>query len=250
MSGHSKWSQIKHKKAKADAQRGRLFTKLIREIMVAARQGGGNIEANSRLRTAVQAAKDANMPWDNIERAIKKGTGELPGLHYEEITFEGYGPGGVAIIIEALTDNKNRTSGEIKHIFSKYGGHLGSQGCVSWQFHLKGIIQIDKDKVDGDTLLEVALEVGAEDVKEEEEYYSIVTSPEEFLRIKEELSKKGVPMSFAQISRIPTSTVKLEGKKAEQVLTLVNQLDEHPDVQNVYANFDIPDELLSEMSEE
>ncbi|NOZ64860.1 MAG: YebC/PmpR family DNA-binding transcriptional regulator [Caldiserica bacterium] len=249
MSGHSKWSQIKHKKARVDAQRGRLFTKLIREIMVAARQGGGKIEANARLRSAVQAAKDANMPSDNIERAIKKGTGELPGVQYEEITFEGYGPGGVAIIIEALTDNKNRTTGEIKHLFSKHGGHLGSHGCVSWQFQLKGLIQVEKDRVDGDALLEIALEVGAEDVKEEDEYYSIVTSPEEFVRIKEELSQKGVPLAFAQITRIPDSTIKLEGKKAEQVLTLVNLLDEHPDVQNVYTNFDIPEELLTEAGE-
>ena len=248
MSGHSKWSQIKYKKAKVDAQRGKLFTKLIKEIMISAREGGGDINTNARLRTAVHAAKDANMPWENIERAIKKGTGELPGVHYEETTFEGYGPGGVAIIVEVVTDNKNRISGEMKHIFAKYGGHLGSQGCVAWQFHQKGIIQIEKSKVDGEVLLELALEVGAEDVKEDEEYYSIITSPEDFLNIKETLDKKGVPISFAQITRTPDTTVKVDGKKAEQVLTLLNSLDENPDVQNVFANFDIPDELLSTMS--
>ncbi|MCD6522032.1 YebC/PmpR family DNA-binding transcriptional regulator [Candidatus Calescamantes bacterium] len=248
MSGHSKWSQIKHKKAKMDAQKGRLFTKLIREIMVAARQGGGNPDANPRLRSAIQAAKEANMPWDNIERAIKKGTGELPGTHYEEATFEGYGPGGVAIMVRVLTDNKNRTSGEIRHIFTKYGGHLGGSGCVAWQFHQKGVIQVEKNRVDGEVLFELALELGAEDMKEEEDIYTIITSPEDFLRIKEALTEKGVPISYSALTMIPDTLVKLEGKKAEQILELVNTLDEHPDVQDVYANFDIPEEIMTKVS--
>ncbi len=249
MSGHSKWSQIKHKKARMDAQKGRLFTKLIREIMVAAREGGGNPDANPRLRNAIQQAKDANMPSENIEKAIKKGTGELPGTHYEEALFEGYGPGGVAVMVRVLTDNKNRTSPEIRHIFSRYGGHLGSSGCVSWQFHPRGIIQVEKSRVDEEVLLELVLELGAEDMKEEGDMYTIITSPEDFIRIKESLAEKGVPISYSELTMLPDTFVKVEGKQAEQVLNLINALDEHPDVQNVYANFDIPEEILAQSTQ-
>ncbi len=244
MSGHSKWAQIKHKKAKMDAARGKLFTKLIREITIAARQGGGNPEHNPRLRNAIEAAKEANMPQENIERAIKKGTGELPGVSYEESIYEGYAPGGVAVMVEIQTDNKNRTLSEIKHIFAKHGGHLGSTGCVSWQFHKKGVIQLDKGEWGEDKVMELAIELGVEDIKEEESAFTLYTRVEDFQRIKNNMKEKGINYTFADITMVPETLVRLEGEKAEQVLSLVNELDEHPDVQNVYANFDIPEEIL------
>ena len=248
MSGHSKWSSIKHKKATKDARRGKLFTKLIKEITVAARMGGGDISANPRLRTAVQTAKAASMPNDNIERAIKKGTGELEGVHYEEIHYEGYGPGGAAILVQALTDNKNRTVQEIRHLFSKYGGNLGETGCVAWMFDKKGLITVEKTKVGEDQLINLALEAGAEDVREEDSLFEVVTRPEDFEKVRERLEREKIPTVAAQITMIPKSTVFLDGHNAEQILKLTEELEELDDVQSVAANFDIPNELLEQAS--
>lgn len=248
MSGHSKWSSIKHKKAAKDARRGKLFTKLIKEITVAARMGGGDISANPRLRTAVQTAKAASMPNDNIERAIKKGTGELEGVHYEEIHYEGYGPGGAAILVQALTDNKNRTVQEIRHLFSKYGGNLGETGCVAWMFDKKGLITVEKTKVGEDQLINLALEAGAEDVREEDSLFEVVTRPEDFEKVRERLEREKIPTVAAQITMIPKSTVFLDGHNAEQILKLTEELEELDDVQGVAANFDIPNELLEQAS--
>ena len=248
MSGHSKWSSIKHKKAAKDARRGKLFTKLIKEITVAARMGGGDISANPRLRTAVQTAKAASMPNDNIERAIKKGTGELEGVHYEEIHYEGYGPGGAAILVQALTDNKNRTVQEIRHLFSKYGGNLGETGCVAWMFDKKGLITVEKTKVGEDQLINLALEAGAEDVREEDSLFEVVTRPEDFEKVRERLEREKIPTVAAQITMIPKSTVFLDGHNAEQILKLTEELEELDDVQSVAANFDIPNELLERAS--
>jgi len=248
MSGHSKWSSIKHKKAAKDARRGKLFTKLIKEITVAARMGGGDISANPRLRTAVQTAKAASMPNDNIERAIKKGTGELEGVHYEEIHYEGYGPGGAAILVQVLTDNKNRTVQEIRHLFSKYGGNLGETGCVAWMFDKKGLITVEKTKVGEDQLITLALEAGAEDVREEDSLFEVVTRPEDFEKVRERLEREKIPTVAAQITMIPKSTVFLDGHNAEQILKLTEELEELDDVQSVAANFDIPNELLERAS--
>ncbi len=248
MAGHSKWAQIKHKKAKVDAQRGKIFTKLIREIMVAARMGGGDPDHNPRLRLAIDRAKSYNMPMENIERAIKKGTGELEGVKYENAIFEGYGPGGVAILVVALTDNKNRTTGEIRHLFSKHGGNLGSPGSVAWQFKERGFIVIDKAAADEDTVLEIALEAGAEDVVTGEDSYEVYTDPKEFENVKKAFEERGIPLSQAEITMFPQSTVKLGEKDAEKVLKLINALEEHDDVQHVYANFDIPDEILQKVA--
>ncbi|OGP26358.1 MAG: transcriptional regulator [Deltaproteobacteria bacterium GWA2_57_13] len=248
MSGHSKWSSIKHKKAAKDARRGKLFTKLIKEITVAARMGGGDISANPRLRTAVQTAKAASMPNDNIERAIKKGTGELEGVHYEEIHYEGYGPGGAAILVQVLTDNKNRTVQEIRHLFSKYGGNLGETGCVAWMFDKKGLITVEKTKVGEDQLINLALEAGAEDVREEDSLFEVVTRPEDFEKVRERLEREKIPTVAAQITMIPKSTVFLDGHNAEQILKLTEELEELDDVQSVAANFDIPNELLEQAS--
>lgn len=248
MSGHSKWSSIKHKKAAKDARRGKLFTKLIKEITVAARMGGGDISANPRLRTAVQTAKAASMPNDNIDRAIKKGTGELEGVHYEEIHYEGYGPGGAAILVQALTDNKNRTVQEIRHLFSKYGGNLGETGCVAWMFDKKGLITVEKTKVGEDQLINLALEAGAEDVREEDSLFEVVTRPEDFEKVRERLEREKIPTVAAQITMIPKSTVFLDGHNAEQILKLTEELEELDDVQGVAANFDIPNELLEQAS--
>ncbi len=246
MAGHSKWAQIKHKKAKVDAQRGKIFNKLIREIQVAARLGGGDPENNPRLRLAIERAREHNMPWDNIERAIKRGTGEIEGAKYEEITYEGYGPGGVAIFIKTMTDNKNRTTAEIRHIFSKYGGNLGTTGCVAWQFEEKGILHVQKDKVKEEEILELALEAGAEDVKEEGEFYDVYTSPSEFLKVKETLQKKGIPAE-GSVQMIPKNQVKISGKEAEKLINLLNALEEHDDVQQVVANFEISEEEFSKL---
>jgi YebC/PmpR family DNA-binding regulatory protein len=248
MSGHSKWAGIKHKKAKVDAQRGRVFTKIIREITVAARVGGGDPGGNPRLRTAVQAAKAVNMPSDNIERAIKKGTGELEGVHYEEVTYEGYGPGGVAVLVEVVTDNKNRTVGEIRKGFSRHGGNLGESGCVAFLFQKKGYIQVEASKVDEDRLLSVALEAGAEDLQREESIIAITAAPKNFEKVREQIVKAGIQPLSAEITMLPKSTVKLEGKHAEQMLRLMEELEEHDDVQHVYANFDIPEEIMAAMT--
>lgn len=239
MSGHSKWSTIKHKKGAADAKRGRLFTKLIREITMSARLGGGAVEANPRLRKAVEEAKAVNMPADNIKRAIQRGTGELPGVSYEEVTFEGYGPGGVAILIEAMTDNKNRTLPEIRTIFAKHGGNLGESGSVRFLFQKKGYIAIEKDKATEDAVMEAAIEAGADDVSFGDQYHEIQTAPESFPQVKENLEGKGLALAIAEISMIPTTEVPLDQRKAEQTMKLMEALEDHDDVQNVWANFDI-----------
>ena len=247
MSGHSKWAGIKHKKALVDSKRGKLFGKLIREITVAAKQGGGNPETNPRLRTAIQTAKDANLPSDKIERAIKKGTGELPGIHYEEMIMEGYGPGGVAVMLEIMTDNRNRTASEIKHLFSKGGGHLGESGCVAWLFQKKGLITVSEDKSSEDRLLEISLEAGAEDLKKDGEAFAITSSVNSFQKVKEAIAKANIEYNLAEITMLPQNTVKVEGKAAGQVLRLVETMEEHDDVQHIYANFDVPDEMLEKV---
>ena len=245
MSGHSKWSSIKHKKGITDARRGKLFTKLIKEITVAARFGGGDPAANPRLRTAIQAGKNENMPKDNIERAIKKGTGELEGVNYEESIYEGYGPGGAAVFIESLTDNKNRAVADIRHILSKAGGNLGSNGCVAWIFEKKGYIVVENDAVDEDTLMEVAIDAGAEDVREDDSNYEIITDPKDFEAVKAAIEEQSVPYIAAEITMLPQSTVNLQGKEAEQMVTLMETLEDCDDVQKVYTNADIPEELVS-----
>lgn len=249
MSGHSKWHSIKHKKAKVDAQRGKIFTKLIKELTVAARMGGGDPEINPRLRVAVNAAKSANMPSKNIDNAIKKGTGEMPGVVYEDITYEGYGPGGVAVFIEAVTDNKNRTVADLRHLLSKYGGNLGESGSVSWMFERKGMISVSADNYSEDQLLEVALESGAEDMEKNDDVFEIYTSFEDFNIVRTELETRNIEIESAQLTRIPSNTIEIKGKDAEQMMKLMEMLDDHDDVQNVYANFDIEeaemDKILS-----
>jgi YebC/PmpR family DNA-binding regulatory protein len=239
MSGHSKWATIKRKKGKADQERGRLFTRLIKEITVAARHGGGNPEANPRLRSAISTAKAANMPADNVERAIKKGTGELPGVVYEEMVYEGYGPGGVAMLVETMTDNKNRTTADLRHHFTRHGGNLGAVGCVSWMFDHKGLIVVDKDKAGEDALMAAALDAGAEDIREEDGAWEVLTPPATFEAVKATLEKAKIPVSSASLSKIPQSTIRLTGREAEQMLKLMDAIEECEDVQNVYANFDI-----------
>jgi YebC/PmpR family DNA-binding regulatory protein len=248
MSGHSKWSTIKHKKAAKDAKKGRLFTKLIKEITVAARAGGGDINANPRLRTAVITARANSMPSDNIERAIKKGTGELEGVSYEEIQYEGYGPGGAAILAQALTDNKNRTVSEIRRLFAKHGGNLGETGCVAWMFDKKGVITVEKSQIDEDRLMDLVLEAGGEDVKDEGDLFEVVTQPEDFERVKEALDREKIPLASAQITMVPKNTVTVDEKHVEQILKLTEELEDHDDVQSVSANFDIPTEYLEKAS--
>lgn len=244
MSGHSKWASIKHKKGAADAKRGQVFTKLIREITVAAKIGGGDATGNSRLRAAIQAAKAENMPKDNIDRAIKKGTGELEGTTYEQLNYEGYGPGGVAILVDCLTDNKNRTVADIKYLFDRHGGNLGEPGCVSWIFEKKGLFVFDKAKVEEEKLLEVALDAGAEDIVQSGDQFEAYSKPSEFEKIKKAFDQAGLPYSLAQVDMIPQNTVRLEGKKAEQMLNLMEALEDNDDISHVYANFDIPDEVI------
>lgn len=248
MSGHSKWSTIKRKKGKADAERGRLFTKLIKEITVAARFGGGDPETNPRLRTAVLNAKSNSMPADNIKRAIQKGTGELEGASYDEITYEGYGPGGVAVMVEVVTDNKNRTVAEIRHLFSKYGGNLGESGSVGWIFSKKGLIEVETSKAPEDTLLELALEHGASDMTTEGDLFEITTPPDVFETVRAALESKGIPMASAEITMIPSNSVRLEGKHAESMIKLYEALEDHDDIQKAYANFDIDDAVLEQLS--
>lgn len=249
MSGHSKWAQIKHKKAHVDAKRGKIFSKIVKEIAVAARLGGGDISGNPRLRQAIDKAKEVNMPQDNIKRAIMKGTGDLPGMSYEETLYEGYGPCGVAILIEALTDNKNRTTPEIRHIMSKHGGNLGDAGCVSWMFTNKGYILVEKSTIDEDSLMAAALEAGAEDMKNDlkEDSYEIISSPEDMVKIKEALESSGIPVSLAEITMLPSTYITLDEKAAEQMLRLVEALEDNDDTQNVYTNFDIPDEIMTKV---
>ncbi len=244
MSGHSKWSSIKHKKGATDARRGKIFTKLIKEITVAARMGGGDINSNPRLRTAVQAAKSENMPKENIERAVKKGTGELEGVFYEESVYEGYGPGGAAVYIESVTDNKNRAVADIRHILNKAGGNLGSNGCVAWMFEKKGYIVVENQAVDEDALMEVAIDAGAEDVREDNGSYEIITAPKDFDTVKTAVDEASIPYIVAEITMFPQSTVNLQGKEAEQMLSLMETLEDCDDVQKVYTNADIPEELV------
>ena len=246
MSGHSKWSSIKHKKAKTDATRGKVFTKLIREITVAARNGGGDPDANPRLRLAVQAAKGQNMPNDNIARAIKKGTGGTDGANFDEITYEGYGPGGVALMIDALTDNRNRTTAEVRHALSKHNGNLGETGSVGWNFDRKGVIRVERSRCDEDTIMEAAVEAGAEDVQESEGAWEVTTAPTDLHKVASGLEAGDIPYESAELQRIPNTTVKLEADDARKILKLMEMIEDLDDVQSVSANFDIPDEIFQE----
>ncbi len=248
MSGHSRWSQIKRKKGKADVQRGKLFSKILREITVAARNGGGDPKMNMRLKAAVESAKEANMPADNVKRAIQKGTGELPGESYEEITYEGYAPGGVAVLVHVMTDNRNRTAPEIRHVFEKGGGNMGAAGAVAWMFERKGIVHVDADKIAEDDLLTIALEAGATDMRRIEKAFEIVTAPAEMDAVRSALDQKKVPVLDAEIAYVPQSTVRVEGKEAHAVVKLIEALEEMDDVQAVHANYDIPDEILEAIS--
>lgn len=248
MSGHSKWSTIKHKKAAQDAKRGKAFSRIIKEVTVAARIGGGDLSANPRLRTAIAAAKAENMPKDNIERAIKKGTGELDGANYEEVTYEGYGPGGVAILVETISDNRQRTVADVRHIFTKRGGNLGEPGSVAWIFEKKGLILVEKDKADEESLMAIALEANAEDIEEQEYGWELSTAPEFFEDLKSALEAGNIPLATAEITMLPCNMITIEDEKqAGQILILMEDLEENSDVQNVYANFDIPDEILEKV---
>ncbi len=249
MSGHSKWATIKHKKGAADARRGKIFTKLIKEITVAARIGGGDVDANPRLRSAVQAAKAENMPADNIRRAIQKGTGELPGGAYEEAVYEGYGPGGVAMMVEVATDNKNRTISEIRHIFSKHGGSLGESGCVAWMFSKKGYVVVEKDKADEAQLLDLITEAGADDMSEDGSNWEIFCSPSQLQAVVDRLKAANITPAAAEVSMIPQSYVKLSGKEASQLMRLMEELEDHDDVQHVYSNFDIEESELQALAQ-
>lgn len=248
MSGHSKWHSIKHKKAAADSKRGRLFTRLIREMTVAARAGGGDVNSNPRLRLAVANAKAANMPAENIKRAIMRGTGELPGVSYEDVNYEGYGPGGVALFMRVLTDNRNRTVAELRHILSKNGGNLGEAGCVSWMFERKGYFVVEKSAASEEKLLDIVLNAGADDMREDGDNYEIFSAPEKFEEVKASLEAAHIPLAVAEISMIPQTYVKLEGKDAQTMLKLMEALEEHEDVQNVWANFDIDEAELQAAS--
>lgn len=248
MSGHSKWSTIKHKKAAKDAKRGKLFTKLIKEISVAAKLGGGDINANPRLRTAVTTARAASMPTDNIDRAIKKGTGELEGVTYEEVTYEGYGPGGAAVLVMAMTDNRNRTVSELRHLFGRFGGNMGESGCVAWMFAKKGVITVDQRAADEERLIEVALEAGADDVSDDGDVFTVSTAPDAFEAVRGALEAAGIALASAELSMVPSTTLNLTGTQAEQTLKLVEELEDHDDVQEVASNFDIPQEELERLS--
>ncbi len=245
MSGHSKWSTIKHKKGAADAKRGKVFTRIIKEMTIAARLGGGDVDGNPRLRSAVAEAKANNMPKDNIDRAIKRGTGELEGTTYEELTYEGYGPGGVAIIVETLTDNTNRTTPEIRHIFEKHGGNLGTPGSVKFQFDKKGYFAVEKNVVGEDKLMEIALEAGADDLQADDpDAYEIYAAPENFEPVRQALETAKIPTIEAKLGMIPQNYISLDENKSKQVMKLLETMDDHDDVQNVWSNFDIPEELM------
>lgn len=249
MSGHSKWASIKHKKSVTDQRRGKTFGKLLRAVEVAAREGGGSVEGNATLASAVQKARDFSVPGDTIERAIKRGTGELEGVRYEPATYEGFGPGGVAILVEAMTDNRNRTGQEVRHAFTRLGGNLGDPGSVAWQFERKGVVLLDKDAApDEDRLLELILDAGAEDLTDEGDQWRVTTEPTALAEVRTILEGAGVPLASAELSMIPQATVPVEGGKARQVLSLIEALDDLEDVQAVHANFDIPDEVLAEVA--
>ena len=247
MSGHSKWSTIKHKKGALDAKRGKLFSKLARLIITAARQGGGDPSMNLSLRYAIEKARAANMTKDTIERAVKKGTGDLEGTMLEELLYEGYGPGGVALLLEVLTDNRNRTASGVRKIIENRGGSLGSTGCVAWMFQTKGVFMIDASKVGEDRLMDIALDAGAEDLKAEGESFQVTCEPSAFEDVRKALAEAGLEPELSEIQRVPMQTVKVEGAKAKQVLDLVSQLEDHDDVQNVYSNFDIDDSVMQEL---
>ncbi len=248
MSGHSKWHNIRLKKGKMDAVRGKIFTKISREIIMAARAGGGNPDANLRLRMAVQKARENSMPADKIKSAIQRGTGEVEGVTYDEITYEGYGPSGVAVLVECATDNRNRTVAELRNIFSKCGGNLGESGCVGWLFSPRGLISIKRAGTTEDKVMEAAIEAGADDVKTEEETFEVYTAPEDFAAVRNALEAAGFSIASADQTMIPSTTVEVTGKPAEQMLRMMDQLEEHDDVQNVYANFDIPDAVLATLA--
>ena len=248
MSGHSKWASIKHKKAALDAKRGKLFTRFIREIQVAAREGGGDPELNPRLRSAIASAKGQSMPQDNIKRAILRGTGQLEGETFEEITFEGYGPAGVAVIVEVVTDNRNRTVSELRFHFSKSGGNLGENGCVAWMFDKKSVVVVPKEATTEEQLLEIVVSAGGDDMTDDGETWSVISSPDAHHAVLEELEKAGITPASAEVTQIPQNTVKVEGKQAAAVLRMMEAIEEHDDVQNVYANFDIDDSELERLS--
>lgn len=247
MAGHSKWAQIKRKKASTDSKRGKVFSKIVKEISVAARMGGADPGGNPRLRTAMEKAKEANMPIENVRKAIQKGTGELPGAMYEEIFYEGYGPGGVALLVEALTDNRNRTVADVRHILSKHNGSLGEAGCVAWMFEKKGYLLVEKKAVDEDSLMDLVLEAGADDLKNEpaEDSYEILTPPEQFDPVREAIAQKGIALVSAEISMIPKNYIAVDANIAEQMLKLIDSLEDNEDVQNVYTNFDMPEEVMT-----
>jgi YebC/PmpR family DNA-binding regulatory protein len=248
MSGHSKWSTIKHKKAAKDAKRGKLFSKLIKEITVAARLGGGDLSSNPRLRTAVTTARENSLPNENIERAIKRGTGELEGVSYEEVQYEGYGPGGVAILCNALTDNRNRTVADLRRIFDKSGGHMGAAGCVAWMFSKRGLITVEQDKIDEERLMELALDAGADDVKDAGDVFEVVTAPDAFETVRAALHAANVPLAGAEVTMMPQNVVSVTGKDAAHTLRLLEELDDHDDVQTVASNVDIPQEEMERLS--
>lgn len=245
MSGHSKWATIKHKKAATDARRGKVFTKILREITVSARVGGGDPGGNPRLRAAVLEARSHNVPNDNIDRAIKKGTGELAGEAYEEVIYEGYGPAGIAVLVEGMTDNRNRTTAEIRHLFTKHGGSLGESGCVAWMFQRRGYFAIDSSAMDEEKFMELALELGADDVAIEEDHYEVYTAVEDFARVQEELERRGVPPAAKELSMVPQNTVPLPADRSSAVLRLMESLEDHDDVQKVWANFDVDEKVLA-----
>ncbi len=247
MSGHNKWSTIKHKKGAADAKRGQLFSKIVKEITVAARMGGGDVDGNARLRSALLTARAASMPKENIDRAIKKGTGELEGYNLEEITYEGYGPGGVAILVNVMTDNKNRAVADIRHLFSKYNGNMGETGCVNWMFNKKGFASVDKSTVDEETLYDVALEAGAEDISDSGDAFEILIAPEDIEKLRAVLEAKGIKYSQLEVQMVPQTNVTLTGKQAQQALKLLDLLEDLDDVQSISSNFDISDEEMAQM---
>ena len=249
MSGHSKWSSIKHKKGALDAKRGKIFTKLIKEITVAARIGGGDPDGNPRLRTAILAAKGQNMPGDNITRAIKKGSGELEGVQYEEVNYEGYGPGGAAIFLEAMTDNKNRTVSEIRAALGKAGGNLGENGCVAWMFEQKGLITVKTESKDEDELMELAIDAGADDMQTVDDYYEITTAVENFESVRTTLEESSITIETSEVTRIPANMVAVDEKKGKALLKLMDILDDHEDIQKAYSNFDIPDDVMTTILE-
>jgi YebC/PmpR family DNA-binding regulatory protein len=244
MSGHSKWANIKHRKGAEDARRGKVFTKIIKEIMIAARTGGGDPAGNPRLRSALINARTNNMPKDNIERAIKKGTGELEGVNYDESSYEGYGPGGAAVLVESLSDNKNRTVADVRHIFNKYGGNLGENGCVAWMFHKKGWFSIKKKDVDEEKLMSVALDAGAEDIRDEDEDFEVITAPDDFEAVKKALDDASIHYADSEVTMLPQSYISLTGKAAEQMVKLMEALEDNDDVQKVYTNADIAEDAM------